>query len=253
MLSSFGFEVTMTDNAKEAIDIFEKEAAAKRAFSLMVVDWRMPGMDGLQLVAELRKKDGHPVPSVLMVTAFGVDTVRQAAKEKLIDGYLLKPINPSILYDTLNSILHLGEKRVLDKSKDVDVIENYRAALKDSKVLLVEDNDINLELAIELLRDVGIEPDFARNGLEGWEKVKENTYDCVLMDIQMPEMDGLEAIRRIRSMESPNQHIPIVALTALVMPGDRELCLAAGADHYVTKPVQYKEFVRELDVMISRT
>ncbi|MEY3835194.1 MAG: hypothetical protein RI989_622, partial [Bacteroidota bacterium] len=236
MLSSFGFEVLMTDNAKEAIEIFEKESAAKRPISLMVVDWRMPGMDGLQLVAELRKKEGHSVPSVLMVTAFGVDTVRQAAKEKLIDGYLLKPINPSILYDTINSILHLGEKRVLDKSKDVDVIENYRAALKDSKVLLVEDNDINLELAIELLRDVGIEPDFARNGLEGWEKVKENTYDCVLMDIQMPEMDGLTATRKIREDER-HRSLPILAMTAHAMKGEREKSLSAGMNDHITKPI----------------
>jgi len=236
MLTSFGFEVMMTDNAKEAIEIFEKENAANRPFSLMVVDWRMPGMDGLQLVAELRKKDGQPVPSVLMVTAFGVDTVRQAAKEKLIDGFLLKPINPSILYDTINSILHLGEKRVLDKSKDIDVIENYRAALQDSKVLLVEDNDINLELAIELLRDVGIEPDFARNGREGWEKVKENTYDCVLMDIQMPEMDGLTATRKIREEERFNS-LPILAMTAHAMKGEREKSLSAGMNDHITKPI----------------
>lgn len=236
MLTSFGFEVMMTDNAKEAIEIFEKENKANRPISLLVVDWRMPGMDGLQLVAELRKKEGQAVPSVLMVTAFGVDTVRQAAKEKLIDGYLLKPINPSILYDTINSILHLGEKRVLDKSKDIDVIENYRAALKDSKVLLVEDNDINLELAIELLRDVGIEPDFARNGREGWDKVKENTYDCVLMDIQMPEMDGLTATRNIRQDER-FLSLPILAMTAHAMKGEREKSLSAGMNDHITKPI----------------
>jgi two-component system sensor histidine kinase/response regulator len=171
-----------------------------------------------------------------MVTAFGVDTVRQAAKEKLIDGFLLKPINPSILYDTINSILHLGEKRVLDKSKDIDVIENYRAALINSKVLLVEDNDINLELAIELLRDVGIEPDFARNGREGWEKVKENTYDCVLMDIQMPEMDGLTATRKIREEERFNK-LPILAMTAHAMKGEREKSLSAGMNDHITKPI----------------
>ena len=236
MLTSFGFEVMMTDNAKDAIEIFEKENEANRPLSLLVVDWRMPGMDGLQLVAELRKKEGQAVPSVLMVTAFGVDTVRQAAKEKLIDGFLLKPINPSILYDTINSILHLGEKRVLDKSKDINVIENYRAALKDSKVLLVEDNDINLELAIELLRDVGIEPDFARNGREGWDKVKESTYDCVLMDIQMPEMDGLTATRKIREEERFDK-LPILAMTAHAMKGEREKSLSAGMNDHITKPI----------------
>lgn len=236
MLSSFGFEVLVAESAAQAIQIFEGENDENNPISLMVVDWRMPGMDGLQLVAELRKKDGEKVPSVLMVTAFGVDTVRQAAKEKLIDGYLLKPINPSILYDTINSILHLGEKRVLDKSKDVNVIENYRKALKDSKVLLVEDNDINLELAIELLRDVGIEPDFARNGREGWEKVKENTYDCVLMDIQMPEMDGLTAARKIREEERFKQ-LPILAMTAHAMKGEREKSLSAGMNDHITKPI----------------
>lgn len=236
MLSSFGFEVLVAESANQAIQIFESEKDLNHPISLMVVDWRMPGMDGLQLVAELRKKEGKNIPSVLMVTAFGVDTVRQAAKENLIDGYLLKPINPSILYDTINSILHLGEKRVLDKSTEGNVIENYRNQLANTRVLLVEDNDINLELAIELLRDVGIEPDFARNGREGWEKVKENTYDCVLMDIQMPEMDGLTAARKIREEGNFNS-LPILAMTAHAMKGEREKSLSAGMNDHITKPI----------------
>ncbi len=201
MLTSFGFIVLTAKNAEEAIDIYVKEQCSDIPLSLMVVDWRMPGMDGLELVKNLRSREGEDVPSVLMVTAFGVETVREAAKNKTVDGYLLKPINPSTLFDSLNTILYLGEKRKLNKTKEKEVIDNYRDHLKGVKVLLVEDNEINMELAIELLSDVGIEVDTASNGLIGVQKINENKYDLVLMDIQMPELDGLSATREIRRQE----------------------------------------------------
>ncbi len=236
MLTSFGFIVLTAKNAEEAIDIYVKEQASDIPLSLMVVDWRMPGMDGLELVKNLRSREGEDVPSVLMVTAFGVDTVREAAKNKMVDGYLLKPINPSTLFDSLNTILYLGEKRKLNKTKEKEVIDNYRYHLKGVKVLLVEDNEINMELAIELLSDVGIEVDTASNGLIGVQKINENKYDLVLMDIQMPELDGLSATREIRRQEK-FASLPILAMTAHAMKGEYEKSIAAGMNDHITKPI----------------
>ncbi len=236
MLTSFGFIVLTAKNAEEAIDIYVKEQSSDIPLSLMVVDWRMPGMDGLELVKNLRSREGEDVPSVLMVTAFGVETVREAAKNKTVDGYLLKPINPSTLFDSLNTILYLGEKRKLNKTKEKEVIDNYRDHLKGVKVLLVEDNEINMELAIELLSDVGIEVDTASNGLIGVQKINENKYDLVLMDIQMPELDGLSATREIRRQEK-FASLPILAMTAHAMKGEYEKSIAAGMNDHITKPI----------------
>jgi two-component system sensor histidine kinase/response regulator len=202
----------------------------------MVVDWRMPGMDGLELVKKLKLNEDVDVPSVLMVTAFGVDTVREAAKNKLVDAYLLKPINPSTLFDSLNTILYLGEKRKLNKTREKEVLDNYRTWLNGVKVLLVEDNEINMELAIELLQDVGIEVDTAENGLIAVQKVQENSYDLVLMDIQMPELDGLSATRQIRS-DKRFESLPILAMTAHAMKGEREKSINAGMNDHITKPI----------------
>lgn len=236
MLSSFGFHVLVASSAKEAIDVFHRELESQVPLSLMVVDWRMPGMDGLQLVRELKEKENGRVPAVLMVTAFGLDTVKEATKNKLVDGYLLKPINPSTLFDTLNNIMHLGAVKKLDAHTDHNIIDTYRKRLARARVLIVEDNDINLELAQELLNDVGIVHDSARTGKEAVEKVKDNTYDAVLMDIQMPEMDGLTATRMIRT-DARFKELPILAMTAHAMKGEYGKSIAAGMNDHITKPI----------------
>ncbi len=235
MLGTFGFQVLEAQDAREAIEIFERESATDKPLSLLVVDWRMPGMDGLQLVKTLKEKEGFKVPSVLMVTAFGLDTVKAASKNQAIDGYLLKPINPSLLYDTLNNILHLGSKKREEK-RDEKKIEVYRRKLTGAHVLLVEDNEINMELAQELLNDVGITYECAGNGLEAIEKIKSGEFDTVLMDIQMPEMDGLTAARTIRQ-DSQYDSLPILAMTAHAMKGEYEKSIAAGMNDHITKPI----------------
>ena len=236
MLTSFGFIVLTAKNAMEAIDIYTREQLTSTPLSLLVVDWKMPGMDGLELVKNLKTKENSDVPSVLMVTAFGVDTVREAAKNKMVDGYLLKPINPSTLFDSLNTILYLGEKRKLNKTKEKQVLDNYRDHLKGVNILLVEDNEINMELAIELLEDVGVNVDTATNGLIAIQKVNEKKFDLVLMDIQMPELDGLSATREIRKQDKFSD-LPILAMTAHAMKGEYEKSIAAGMNDHITKPI----------------
>jgi signal transduction histidine kinase/DNA-binding response OmpR family regulator len=236
MLSSLGFTVIVAKDAYEAIDIFEVEQKSAHPLSLMVVDWKMPGMDGLQLVRELRAKEGVEVPSILMVTAYGIESMREAAKQKLVDGVMLKPITLSNLHDSLHGIMNTGSRKKSVEKFDFTSIEGFKQALEGSRVLLVEDNDINLELALELLLDVGIVADAARNGIEALEKVKSNAYQLILMDIQMPEMDGLTATRKIRE-EERLKDLPIVAMTAHAMKGEREKSIAAGMNDHITKPI----------------
>ena len=235
MLTSLGFNVTVAKNGAEALEKFENHTD-KDPFSLIVVDWQMPGMDGLELVNELKKQHAGEIPAVLMVTAYGLDTVRKAARDHEVDGLIIKPVNPSALYDSVNKILQLGKKKVeahkLNKQNDTD----HKSYLEGKRILLVEDNEINMELAMELLKDVGIVCDSAWNGAEAIEKLKESNFDLVLMDIQMPVMDGLTASRKIRE-ELNNKVLPVLAMTAHAMKGEREKSLAAGMNDHITKPI----------------
>ena len=236
MLASFGFAVLVANSAREAIAIYDRELRTAIPISLMIVDWRMPGMDGLQMVKELKERNVTSAPTVLMVTAFGLDAVKEAAREGLVDGYLLKPINPSMLFDALTNVFRLGPVNKLTVEEHHGLLDDFKMKLGNARVLIVEDNDINLEVAQELLGDVGIIYDSARNGREAVEKVRENTYDAVLMDIQMPEMDGLTATKIIR--EDIHIHkLPILAMTAHAMKGEYEKSIAAGMNDHITKPI----------------
>ncbi len=236
MLSGFGFEVLVAKDGQEAIDIYNKEDASGKPISLMVVDWMMPGMDGLELVQRIKQAHGSATPSVVMVTAYGVDKIKEAAGLSLIDAYMLKPINPSTLFNTLNGALNAKNTIAPAEIQQVDFVDAFHLQLQGVRVLVVEDNDINLELSIDLLMDVGIVTDFARNGLEAIEKVTENTYDVVLMDIQMPEMDGLTATKALRKIDRFKE-LPILAMTAHAMKGEKEKSLAAGMNDHITKPI----------------
>jgi two-component system sensor histidine kinase/response regulator len=234
MLSSLGFEVTVAKSGAEAIEKYENHVD-KDPFSLLVVDWQMPGMDGLELVHELKKQHDGEIPAVLMVTAYGLDTVRKAARDEEVDGLIIKPVNPSALYDSVNKILQLGKKKIAAHKEQKRQDSDHSAALQGKRILLVEDNEINMELALELLKDVGIECESAWNGAEAIEKLKESKFDLVLMDIQMPVMDGLTACRKIR--EEMNRELPVLAMTAHAMKGEREKSLAAGMNDHITKPI----------------
>jgi two-component system sensor histidine kinase/response regulator len=236
MLSSFGFNVLVARDGIEALVIYNRENIAESPISLMVVDWRMPGMDGLQLVQNIKALKGEHTPSVVMVTAFGVDMVREAAGQKLIDAYMLKPVNQSSLFETISHILYKEAPSPVSKEELAVGVEAFRLALKGTKVLVVEDNEINMELSLDLLADVGIDADFATNGLEAIDKITRHSYDIVLMDIQMPYMDGLTATREIRK-KPECQQLPIVAMTAHAMKGEREKSLEAGMNDHITKPI----------------
>lgn len=253
MLVSFGFEVIACHNAQEAERLYELHLEKGDPISLIISDWRMPEKDGLTMVHELKNKHGH-MPAVIMVTAYGLDTVRDAAKEKLVDSYLTKPVNPSSLFDAVNGLLHLNEQRA-QKRKDIGIpVDWFRTHLQGKRVLIAEDNDLNLELAAELLSEIGIELTIARNGQEAIDLLQEKNVDAVLMDIQMPVLDGLSATQKIRSMEH-FQQLPIIAMTAHAMKGEYEKSIAAGMNEHITKPIDplvlYQTLMRFLSPQIT--
>lgn len=235
MLESFGFEVHATDSARSALELFKTEHTTAHPFSILIIDWKMPGMNGVELV-EAMKKEMDAIPAVIMVTAYGLESIKEATTKKIVDDYLLKPINPSTLFDVINNLLHLTPTRSLAEVNQLVDIAEIKDILKDSRVLLVEDNEMNLDLATELLEDVGIKLTIARNGLEAIEAVNNELFDAVLMDIQMPEMDGLTATMHIRQQEQ-FKSLPILAMTAHAMKGEAEKSIAAGMNEHITKPI----------------
>ncbi|PWF55754.1 response regulator, partial [Massilia glaciei] len=240
MLRVLQLEVAVAANGVQALAALA--AAGARPFDLVLMDWRMPGMNGDEVTRHLRA-DARiaPTPKVVMVTAYGREDVFRLAQQAGVDGFLIKPVSPSTLLDAILSVL--GRKRILDDGERRRPGRRLPSpGMAGARLLLVEDNDINREFASELLRSEGIEVDEAVNGRQALEMVRAKPYDAVLMDIQMPLMDGLEAARQIRAMAASGDgarfaSLPIIAMTALAMAHDAEQSHAAGMNDHVTKPI----------------
>jgi len=239
MLRFFHLDVEVAANGSAAL-----EAAAERPFDLILMDWRMPGMNGDEVTQRLHCNPAIvPQPKVVMVTAYGREDVFRVAEQAGVDGFLIKPVSPSTLLDTILSVL--GRGRILGLGSGPSGTAAGLAVsghLAGVYLLLVEDNDINREFARELLRSEGMEVDEAVNGRDAVEMVRRNAYDAVLMDIQMPVMDGLDAARGIRALaDEPDGErfatLPIIAMTALAMAQDTEKSQMAGMNDHVTKPI----------------
>ncbi len=231
-LEAFHFHVQTVENGEAALQVLEK---ATRPFDLVLMDYQMPGLDGLETIRRIRE---HPnlakTPAVVMVSAFGREEVMHQAQKMGAKGFLIKPVNPSLLFDTILQALGYREAQRLIQgvSRDFKGADRVRGAF----VLLAEDNEINQQVATEMLQRAGVKVDIANNGREAVERVDRRAYDAVLMDVQMPEMDGYQATKAIRE-KSQHQGLPIIAMTAHAMAGYREECLAAGMNDYVTKPI----------------
>ena len=165
----------------------------------------------------------------------------------LFAAYLGKPIHQSQLFDTLVGLLARDSAPKAAAAPAKARLDPGMAARHPLRILLAEDNVVNQKLALRILQQMGYRADLASNGIEAVESVERQTYDVVLMDVQMPEMDGLEAARRITAKWSPDERPRIVAMTANAMQGDREMCLAAGMDDYLTKPIRVERLVEALN------
>ena len=212
-------------------------------FDLAILDMHMPEMDGVALAQELRGIDAT-LPLILF-SSLGVREVD--AQGVVFDAYLAKPLRQSQLFDTLVTLFAPKEKdQPATATQDVPISAPPLGDVHPLRILLAEDNMVNQKLALRLLEQMGYRADLASNGVEAVESVVRQTYDVVLMDVQMPEMDGLEASRRITKGKAPDQRPRIIAMTANAMQGDREMCLAAGMDDYIAKPIRVPRLAEAL-------
>ncbi len=216
-------------------------------FDLAILDMHMPELDGLTLAQQIReRRSGLPL---VLFSSLGR---REAGDtDKLFSAYLAKPIRQSQLFDTLVGLLvkDIAPRTAAPSKSQLDPTMAARHPLR---ILLAEDNVVNQKLALRILQQMGYRADLASNGQEAVESVERQTYDVILMDVQMPEMDGLEASRRITAKWTPDERPRIVAMTANAMQGDREMCLAAGMDDYVTKPIRVDQLVEALNNVAAR-
>lgn len=257
MLSGFGLSATGINNGRSAIDALEEASRDNKPFDVVLIDWRMPGMDGVETIREIRANSFlKRTPALLMVTAYGREELEHITKGMGLDGYLNKPIGPSVLYDSIVSVSGIADEQALNDADSVSRMEDMPQtevieAISGSKILLVEDNAFNQQIAIECLEEMGLIVDIAWDGLESLSKLEENDYELVLMDIQMPEMDGLTATREVRK-RWPDRKLPIIAMTAHAMTGDKEKSLAAGMNQHINKPFDIDELSEALVYWIAK-
>jgi signal transduction histidine kinase/DNA-binding response OmpR family regulator/HPt (histidine-containing phosphotransfer) domain-containing protein len=244
MLTSMSFRVDAVDSGKAAIALVREMTNAK-PFEVIFLDWQMPGLDGIETAQAILGLGLAQPPHMIMVTAHGREEIIKAAESAGIEAVLIKPVNPSIMFDAV--MRALGAE--LEDEPDVSSAapreaETVLAPISGLRVLLVEDNDFNQQVATELLADGGVEVEIAGNGAIAVDKVKAGTYDIVLMDMQMPVMDGVTATREIRKLGHAD--LPIIAMTANAMQADRDKCAAAGMNDYLTKPIDPDELFAAL-------
>jgi PAS domain S-box-containing protein len=236
ILQSWQMRPTVVDGARAALAAMEQACAAGEPFPLLLIDSQMPEIDGFGLAGEIRRRPELAPATVMMLTSSGQPGDISRCRELGIAGYLTKPIKQSELLDAIVTAL---STRIEPSEAELPAAETTRPPLRSLRVLLAEDNPVNQRLAVCMLQNRGHQVHLACNGREAVMATASQPFDVVLMDVQMPEMDGLEAATLIRAREqATGGHMRIVALTAHAMKGDRERCLTAGCDDYVTKPIR---------------
>jgi two-component system, sensor histidine kinase and response regulator len=238
MLKNWRMRPTAVEGASSALKALTQSAMAGEPFSLVLLDAHMPQMDGFQLAEQIQRSPQLAGTVLLMLTSAGQPGDIARCRELAIAGYLMKPVGQSELLD---AILNVLGKRVRQPELQPGSPPLEQRSLE---ILLAEDNLVNQTLVVRLLEKQGHRVSVAHTGLEAVEAISRQRFDAVLMDVQMPQMDGLEATALIRQQEQgTGRHLPIIAMTAHAMKGDRERCLAAGMDAYVAKPIQPKELL----------
>ena len=249
MSQALGLRVDAVASGEEALRRVEQADAGDAPFQLLLLDWKMPGMDGAACAQALADRAGlrHPAPIVLMVTAFGRDELRQllAERQLSVGALLTKPVSPSALFDACTTVLGRTPLTPTREARRADALLDSQAALAGAHILLVEDNPINRELAVDLLGRAGAVVSVACDGKEALEVLARERFDAVLMDCQMPVMDGYAATRALRQQPSLRT-LPVIAMTANAMVGDREAALAAGMDDHIAKPIVVDEMFATL-------
>ena len=230
---SWGMRDRSFEDGRAAVREMRAAAARGEVFDAVILDMMMPGMDGAAVAADLRSDPAFGDCTVILLSSAGVSDVKVAG----IDAELVKPVRPSQLFDLLHSSLAERLGRLAPEQEEVEV-RRPGASRPGARVLVVEDNAANLRVAVRMVERLGYRADVASTGADAVSMAIKGGYDAVLMDCQMPQMDGFEATRQIRRAEDHGRRVPIIAMTAAAQSGDRERCLAAGMDDYVSKPVK---------------
>jgi PAS domain S-box-containing protein len=237
MLLAWQMNPELTEAGPEALKILERANTEGTPFSLILLDAQMPGMDGFSVVERIKQDARLAKSVVIMLTSAGFRGDGARCRELGIQGYLTKPIKRSELLEAINVVL--GLQTGAETSPSLVTLHSLRESRGRLRILLAEDNRVNQVLAVRLLEKRGHEVAVAGNGEEALEALDKQAFDLVLMDVQMPEMDGLQATAAIRKGEMKSgKHIPIIAMTAHAMAGDKERCLEVGMDDYITKPIR---------------
>lgn len=249
LLHSFHIDVTVAGDGITAIELLKN--AKVKPIDLVLMDWRMPGMNGDEVTRRIHADPSIPYkPKVIMVTAYGREDVIKSSEQAGVDGFLMKPVSPSMLLEAIMSLRGSEWTSPVRRSEhESSALAHYN--FSGAHLLLVEDNELNREFAMELLHSVNIKADAAANGAEAVAMIQRHMYDGVLMDIQMPVMDGLEATRRIRALaqqldDEHFAHLPIIAMSALAMSQDTERSLQAGMNDHITKPISPERLMASL-------
>lgn len=248
LLNAWSFDVELANSGEKALQIIKEAAQSRHPFELLFIDWKMPGMSGLELanrVRNLKTEIGH-LPQVIMVTAFGREDVLRSADTIQLDAILDKPVTSSRLFDLLVDLQRGKAKRIQtsQQANKLDLFERTHP-IHGAHILVVEDNATNQLVARGFLEKMGLIVDIANDGEEAVNKTSSHEYDLVLMDLQMPQMDGFEATRRIRAMKH-GRNLPIIAMTAAVMQGDKDATHAVGMNEHIAKPINVDELVSTL-------
>ncbi|MDR1277395.1 MAG: response regulator [Treponema sp.] len=233
------FSCDLASGGDEALGMIRKNGS----YDVYFIDWKMPGMNGIELSARINEEPGENKPVVIMISSADWDTVEQQARDAGVGKFLSKPLFPSAIADCLSQCLGTENRRTERES-----VEPLRDNFKDHRVILAEDMEINREIVISLFEPTGLAFDCAANGVEAVKLYQQapDRYDLIFMDIHMPEMDGYEATRRIRALEPPGKRIPIVAMTANVFREDIERCIQSGMDDHVGKPLESEQVLEKL-------
>ena len=245
MLAAWRLQVSQCASGPEALAEIVRAEASGAPYNLILLDWKMPGMNGLEVAARIRRLvDPEGGPAVVMVSAHRDPAMVREAGALGVREVLAKPVNPSVLFDAFVAAVGDTAPTRVSAKHDIDREVHWRKILGGRTVLLVEDNDINQQIAVELLQAVGVNVVVAGNGAEALARINAD-MDAVLMDVQMPVMDGMEATERI--LATPElAHLSIIAMTANAMVEDRERALAVGMKDFVPKPVEPEELYAAL-------
>ncbi len=249
-MTKFGCESHLAEKGLQAIQMLKDAADKNQPFDLVLTDLIMPEMDGYELADRIRTDKNLEKTFVIALTGLGNIGDGDKCRKTGIDGYLHKPVKISDLYKTIQLVISGAKKTGMATSRVVTRHTIAETQKKNIRILVVEDYPTNQQVILRHLALVGYPVDLAENGQEAVTAYTKNRYDLILMDMQMPVMDGYEATRAIRQMESEHpamlnetDHLPVIAMTANAMKGDREKCMAAGADDYLSKPIRRDDLI----------